>query len=79
MKIVVACCVLHNFIRQWNLDDVMFREAINESLEDENMGDEQNDNQLGNGVLGPTDADRYYMTQLRESIMEEMWAARCSS
>ena len=57
----------------------MFMEAMNESLEDENICGELNNNQLGNGILGPTDADRNHMTQLQESIVEEMWAARGSS
>ena len=57
----------------------MFREAMNVSEEDENMGGEQNNNQLGNGVLGSIDVDRNYMPQLRESIVEEMWAIKCGS
>ncbi|RWR86423.1 putative nuclease HARBI1 [Cinnamomum micranthum f. kanehirae] len=55
-KIVVACCVLHNFIRQWNLDDAIFHEAMNETLEDVDMGDELNDNQPENNILGPYDS-----------------------
>ena len=39
----------------------MFREAMNVSEEDENMGGEQNNDQLGNGVLGSIDVDRNYM------------------
>ncbi|RWR97442.1 putative nuclease HARBI1 [Cinnamomum micranthum f. kanehirae] len=78
-KIVVACCVLHNFIRQWNLEDAIFHEAMNETLEDVDMGDELNDNRPENNILGPNDANRNYMIQLRESIAEEIWAARGGS
>lgn len=35
VKLVVACCILHNYIRQHNLDDKMFVEAMNESIQDE--------------------------------------------
>ena len=52
---------------------------MNETLEDVDMGDELNDNQPENNILGTNDANRNYMIQLRESIAEEMWATRGGS
>lgn len=48
---------------------------MNDTLEEEDMDDESNDNQPRTDVLGPSDADKNFMTQVRESIAEEMWAA----
>lgn len=53
----------------------MFVETMNERLEDD-MGDKLNVDQPGNSVLGPSNADTNPMTQLQESIAEELWAAR---
>lgn len=70
-KIVVACCILHNFIRRWNFEDEMFDVATDEVLEEENT----NGAQPGNNYCGPSEEDKDYMMQFREQLARQMWAA----
>lgn len=42
VKIVVACCILHNFIRQWDLEDDLFWNVLNEVMEEDDLIDEEN-------------------------------------
>ena len=41
VKIIVACCLLHNFIRRWNLENNLFRNALNETMEEDDLVDEE--------------------------------------
>ncbi|XP_030479325.1 uncharacterized protein LOC115696571 [Cannabis sativa] len=68
--IVLACCVLHNFIRKWNWDDEFFEEDMEneigncESLNNIDF-DSDSDEELGDG---PTDDDKQYMFNFRDII-----------
>ncbi|RWR83447.1 putative nuclease HARBI1 [Cinnamomum micranthum f. kanehirae] len=72
VKIVVACCVLHNFIRQWNVEDDLFQEALNEMMEEADLNDERYQDIEGNNVGGPTDVDKQFMTDFREQLSKDM-------
>ncbi|RWR76298.1 putative nuclease HARBI1 [Cinnamomum micranthum f. kanehirae] len=76
VKIVVACCVIHNFIRQWNLDDELLKEALNEMMEEADLNDEQDHDIEEGNVAGPSDVDKKFMTYFRENISKDMWEAR---
>ncbi|RWR83784.1 putative nuclease HARBI1 [Cinnamomum micranthum f. kanehirae] len=76
VKIVVACCVVHNFIHRWNIDDELIREALNEMMEEADLNDEQNHDIEEDIVAGPSDADRQFMIDFRENLSKDMWEAR---
>ncbi|XXG82524.1 hypothetical protein AAC387_Pa10g0452 [Persea americana] len=76
VKIVVACCVVHNFICRWNLYDELFKEALNEMMEDVDINDEQDHDIEEDNVAGPSDADRQFMTNFRENLSKDMSEAR---
>ncbi|XXG85348.1 hypothetical protein AAC387_Pa11g0442 [Persea americana] len=76
VKIVVACCVLHNFIRQWNLEDDLFRIAFNEMMEEDDVVDEEDQDIEADNVGGPSNVDKQFMTGFREQLSKDMWKAR---
>lgn len=39
--IIVANCVLYNFIWHWNIEDELFEEALNEMMEENVLADER--------------------------------------
>ena len=76
VKIIVACCVLHNFIHQWNVEDELFEAAWNEMMEEDDRADEQYQDSEEDNVAGPSDADNQFMIDFREQISKDMWQAR---
>ena len=41
MKVVVTCCVLYKFINRWNIKDDLFKDTLNEVMEDDDLVDEE--------------------------------------
>ena len=76
VKIVVACCVLHNFIHRWNHEDDLFVNAFNEMMNDDDLDDEKNHDIQEDNIGGPCDVDRQFMADFREQLSKGMWEAR---
>ena len=76
VKIVMACCLLHNLIHQWNLEDDLFREAFNEMVEDDDLVDEEDQDIEADYVVGPSDVDMQFVIDFRERLSKDMWEAR---
>ena len=70
------CYVLHNFICQWNVEDELFQEALNEMMEEGDHSDELYQDIERDNVGGPTDEDKQFMTDVREQLSKDMWEAR---
>ncbi|XP_031283612.1 putative nuclease HARBI1 [Pistacia vera] len=75
-KIVMTCCIIHNFIRMFNMQDLIFEE-INEDgvYEDEDFDMENEEENEGNGEGSNQSYQRntYNMTTLRDNITTDMW------
>ncbi|XXG61907.1 hypothetical protein AAC387_Pa05g0395 [Persea americana] len=74
-KIVVATCVLHNFIRKWDGVDELFGENMDESL---NYDDGElhgiDDEMLATPYA--SNLDKEFAADLRDNIAQQMWDER---
>ena len=68
-KIVVACCVMHNYIKQWNYIDEIEEEHAQEMGVDKDMEAEEG----GEVGSGSSDADSRFAYELRDAIAHQMW------
>ncbi|RWR96010.1 putative nuclease HARBI1 [Cinnamomum micranthum f. kanehirae] len=68
-KIVVACCVMHNYIKQWNYNDELEEGSVLEMDVDENINVEE-DTEVGSV---PSDANTRFACALRDAIAQQMW------
>ncbi|RWR90744.1 putative nuclease HARBI1 [Cinnamomum micranthum f. kanehirae] len=68
-KIVVACCVMYNYIKQWNYNDELEEGSVLEMDVDENINVEE-DTEVGSV---PSDANTRFACALRDAIAQQLW------
>lgn len=64
----MACCVLHNYSCHWNIEDELFQKAFNEMMEEDDLVDERDQDGGEDNLVGPNNADKPFMTDLREQL-----------
>lgn len=74
--IVLACCILHNYIRKWNWNDPYFEEYMKEEEDLNNPSDTHSDSDDEELGQGPTNEDKEYMFNVRDGLVQQMWNAR---
>ncbi|XP_048331944.2 uncharacterized protein LOC125423007 [Ziziphus jujuba] len=67
---VIACCTLHNFIRKWAYNDVMFRQWEEEEQEIE---DEEAGTSGSNNSIDLSDEATTAMVAYRNQLSQVMW------
>ena len=59
-----------------NLADDLFKEALNEMMEEDDLVDEQYQDIEGDNVASPSDVDKQFMMDFREQLSKDMLEAR---
>lgn len=74
--IVIACCVVHNFIRMNAINDSMFEEYGSDGIELESSNTQGGGNTSKDTVeINVTPQQLCYMAQIRQNIARSMWEA----
>ena len=67
--IVVACCIIHNFIHKWTQNDIMFRQWEEEDFE---VGDTEDTTSETSHTMNLSDEAATTMTTYRDHISQQM-------